>query len=487
MSLPPALAQAVWKQLTGGHQYPTPGDLAKALDRRIRQTPALDLIDQAIINCLNTPDGRLILTMSPQEGKSSRAAIATPIWALHRNPDLRVAVASYAQGLANRNGRAIRNQILAHPELGMRIADDNGAASEWTLAGHEGGVLSVGRGAGITGRPVDLLIIDDPIKDRAEADSETIRNNCWDWWTDSLSTRLSPGASVVLMMTRWHEADLAGLLQKAKDGHLWHVLNIPAQCEEPDTDPLGRQTGEFMVSARGRTQRQWEAIKIRVGSRTWNALYQGRPSPAEGGMVKRDWWQYYDQPLWIELDNGQRRTLGMDAVLISADLTFKGEDHSDYVAIGVWGRRGANAYLLDQVRGHYDFPETTRRLEALCARWPDAALKIIEDKANGPAVIATLRHRIPGIVAEIPQGSKVARLAAVSPLIEAGNVHLPNPKLAPWVDDYVEEFAGFPNADHDDQVDHTTQGLNRLLLQPLLTADADEWTQLAPEYSIINY
>lgn len=204
-------------------------------------------------------------------------------------------------------------------------------------------------------------------------------------------------------------------------------------------------------------------------------------------MVKRDWWQYYDQPLWIELDNGQRRTLGMDAVLISADLTFKGEDHSDYVAIGVWARRGPNAYLLDQVRGHYDFPETIRRLEALCARWPDALLKIIEDKANGPAVIATLRHRIPGIVAEIPQGSKVARLAAVSPLIEAGNVHLPNPQLAPWVGDYVEEFAGFPNAAHDDQVDHTTQGLNRLLLQPLLTADADEWTSLAPEHSIINY
>lgn len=333
----------------------------------------------------------------------------------------------------------------------------------------------------------NCLIIDDPIKDRQEADSEVIRQTCWDWWTDSLSTRLSPGASVILMMTRWHEADLAGLLQKAEDGHLWRVLNIPAQCEKPDTDPLGRKAGEFMASARGRTREQWDAIKVRVGSRTWASLYQGRPAPAEGGMVKRGWWQYYDQPLWIELDNGQRRTLGMDAVLISADLTFKGEDHSDYVAIGVWGRRGPNAYLLDQVRGHYDFPETIRRLEALCARWPDAALKVIEDKANGPAVIATLRHRIPGIVAEIPQGSKVARLAAVSPLIEAGNVHLPNPQLAPWVDDYVEEFAGFPNAAHDDQVDHTTQGLNRLLLQPLLTADADEWTQLAPEHSIINY
>ena len=283
--------------------------------------------------------------------------------------------------------------------------------------------------------------------------------------------------------TRWHEMDLAGRLLAAEDGHLWRVINIPAIAETHD-DPLGRQPGDPLISARGR--RDWEAIKRRVGSRAWNALYQGNPSPAEGGMVKRDWWQYYDQPLWIELDNGQRRTLGMDAVLISADLTFKGEDHSDYVAIGVWARRGPNAYLLDQVRGHYDFPETIRQLEALCARWPDALLKIIEDKANGPAVIATLRHRIPGIVAEIPQGSKIARLAAVSPLIEAGNVHLPNPQLAPWVGDYVEEFAGFPNAAHDDQVDHTTQGLNRLLLQPLLAGD-DSVRELADDDLIINY
>lgn len=486
MTLTPTLIDAIRAQLTApARTWQTPGELARALDPRTKQTPALTLIDDALIQLANTPDGRLIISLPPQEGKSTRA-MDFIIWSLLRNPDLRVAVASYAQGLANRNGRRLRNTIAAHPHLGLSIAPDNGAISEWTLAGHDGGVLSVGRGAGITGRPVDLLLIDDPLKDRNEADSQLIRDNCWDWWTDSLSTRLAPGAPVLLILTRWHEDDLAGRLTSAPDGHLWQVINIPAEADTDD-DPLGRKPGTYLDSARGRTEAQWDAIKVRVGSRTWASLYQGRPAPAEGGMVKRDWWQYYDQPLWIELDNGQRRTLGMDAVLISADLTFKGEDHSDYVAIGVWGRRGPNAYLLDQVRGHYDFPEQVRQLEALCARWPDAALKVIEDKANGPAVIATLRRRIPGIVAEIPQGSKVARLAAVSPLIEAGNVHLPNPQLAPWVGDYVEEFAGFPNAAHDDQVDHTTQGLNRLLLQPLLTADADEWTQLAPEHSIINY
>nr|WOE43422.1 MAG: terminase large subunit [Caudoviricetes sp.] len=487
VALPTRIAAAIREQLTGGRQWPSPLDLACDLDPRIRRTPALELVNAALVEAFNTPDARLAISIAPQEGKTTLAVVNFIVWALQQEPDLPIVLGTYNQSLANRGGRLIRNTIEANPQLGIRIADDNGAKHEWSIAGKHGGLVSAGRGVGISGRPASLIVIDDPFKE-GEAQSETIREQAWDWWTEGLSARLAPGAAVIVIHTRWHTDDLIGRLLE-RDAHAdWKYINIPAQCEDPATDPLGRtRVGEFMVSARGRSQRQWEQRKLTVGSRVWNALYQGRPAPAEGGMVKRDWWKHYDQPLWIELDNGQRRTLGMDAVLISADLTFKGEDHSDYVAIGVWARRGPNAYLLDQVRGHYDFPETIRRLEALCARWPDAALKIIEDKANGPAVIATLRHRIPGIVAEIPQGSKVARLAAVSPLIEAGNVHLPNPQLAPWVGDYVEEFAGFPNAAHDDQVDHTTQGLNRLLLQPLLTADDDEWTQLAPEHSIINY
>ena len=402
-------------------------------------------------------------TMLPTH--NSTRVIDFLIWQLHHNPETRIATASYSQSLANRNGRKIRNTLVANPSLGMSIAADNGAVSEWTLAGHEGGVLSVGRGAGITGRPVDCvsgdthieceygvvtaeeahrigiqwiraydhetgcaawhrveasrrierrsvvevvaesgrvltctpdhrvhsgrgyvaardllpgdplsgivahdgvpvpqvtedavrlvrevrgegvavydfqvegarnffangllvhncLIIDDPIKDRQEADSEVIRDTCWDWWTDSLSTRLAPGAPVVLILTRWHEADLAGRLLAAPDGHLWRTVNIPAQAE--DEDPLGRQPGDYLDSARGRTREQWEAIKVRAGSRTWASLYQGRPSPAEGGMVKRAWWQTYHQPVWTDSPDGSRWATAMDEVLISADLTFKG-------------------------------------------------------------------------------------------------------------------------------------------------------------------
>jgi predicted phage terminase large subunit-like protein len=464
-------------------KYATPGELARALDPRTVQTPALDLIDEALVRLANTPDGRLIITMPPQEGKSTRVAKDFPTWLLTQNPDLRVVTASYGQPLANRNGRSIRRNFTDH-DLGLRIASDNGAVHEWQIAGHDGGVLSVGIGAGVTGRPADLLIIDDPIKDRKQADSEVERQTVWDWWTDAASTRLAPGAPVVVILTRWHEDDLAGRLKAAEDGHLWEVLNIPAQADHDpnkgETDALDREVGEFMRSARGRTLQQWAAIKVRSGARTWNSLYQGRPSPAEGGAFKRTWWdgemgeRRYADPLWIVRDDGAHIVLHMDQVILSWDMAFKDTSKSDYVVGQVWARRGAEAFLLDQVHDRMDFVVTCQRFRELAAKWPQATLKIVEDKANGTAVINSLRRIVPGIVPEEPKGSKEARASAVSPLVEAGNVHLPTAELAPWVGDLIEEAAAFPNGAHDDQVDAMSQALNRLVLAPFLEEDTFE-------------
>lgn len=453
-------------------KYATPGELARALDPRTVQTPALELIDQALVELADTPDGRLICSLSPQEGKSTRVAKDFVTWMQIRNPELRVVTASYGQNLANRNGLALRRNITTHPELGLTIAPDNGAKHEWQLAGHEGGVLAVGIGAGLTGRPADLLVIDDPIKDRKEADSALYRQNVWEWWTDAASTRLAPGAPVVLILTRWHDDDLAGRLLAAEDGHLWRVINIPAQAdhdpEKGQVDPLGREPGEFLESARGRTPEQWEAIKTRVGSRTWNALYQGRPSPAEGGMFKRDHWQQYDVPLWLVRDDGSHWITHADEIIASWDMAFKDTASSDYVVGQVWMRRGAEAFLLDQVRGRMDFVTTCQRFREFSAKWPQATLKLVEDKANGTAVINALRRIVSGIVPEEPHGSKEARAAAVTPLVEAGNVWFPSPEIAPWVGDLIEEAAAFPTGAHDDQVDGLSQALNRLILAPLL-------------------
>lgn len=482
--------------------YATPGDLARRLNPKTVQTEALDVIDAALVWAATTPDARLIICLSPQEGKSVRAGGDFPTWLLQRNPDLRIVAASYGQQLATRNGRAIRARLVAHPELGLRIAADNGAAGEWTIAGRAGGVFSVGVGGGLTGRPADFLIIDDPIKNLEEAESEAYRQSVWDWWQAVASTRLAPGAGVVLILTRWHDDDLAGrLLRDAAadpDAEQWRVVNIPAQADHnPDageTDPLGRAPGEWLRSARGRSVKQWEAIRKRVGPRVFASLYQGRPAPTSGNIFPADAWdgptdetgtpaRRYTDPFWLEQPDGSLYVPAADptgpeppATLIQSwDLTFKDTAASDYVVGQVWLRRGAHAYLLDQVRDRLDFPATLNAFRALSARWPQALLKLVEDKANGPALIASLSASVPGIVPVEPRGSKVARARAVQPLVLAGNVHLPAQQVALFDPrELVAEAERFPTGAHDDQVDALTQALDRLYLDPSATAVVEE-------------
>jgi predicted phage terminase large subunit-like protein len=465
-------------------KWATPGAMAQATNPKTVQTPALDLIDAALVEAFNTPDSRLIISMAPQEGKSVRVANDFPIWALTQNPDTRIVTASYAQNLANRNGRTIRNRIAATPELDLTIARDNGSVSEWTLQGKEGGVLSVGIGAGVTGRPADMMIIDDPIKDRKEADSETYRDNVWDWWTDAASARLAPGAPVVVILTRWHNDDLAGRLIERDPEAGWKVINIPARAdhrpEKGETDPLGREPGEYMISARGRTRRQWELRESTAGSRTWASLYQGRPSPESGGVFPaEEAWARYSTPLWLTEHDADGKIvckvpgIGRDdhELVQSWDLTFKDKKASDYVVGQVWLRVGNTAYLLDQVRERLNFTATQTAIKEMTRKWPQAIAKFVEDKANGPAIMNTLRQQVMGMIPIEPEGSKYARASAISPLTESGNVVLPTEALLSNVTHLLEEAKNFPNSSHDDTIDAMSQAVNRLLLMPLTAAD----------------
>lgn len=463
--------------------WATPGELAKALDPRTVQTPALDLIDAHLVEATTGGSRRLIISMPPQEGKSQRVSRRTPLWLLTRNPELRIVIASYEHGVARRWGREIRNDIASWGDLlGLRVRADTSAAHEWQLDGHAGGVYCVGIGGALTGRPADVLLIDDPHKGRKEADSQTFRDAAWDWWTETARTRLAPDAVVIVVMTRWHEDDLAGRLLRYDEAS-WTVLNIPAQAdhrpEHGEVDPLGREPGEYLVSTRGRhlprpagscgkhPDREccdWDDIKVDVGARGWQALYQGDPSPPDGTIFQRGWWRYYSTPQWVEKPDGSRLGSNFDEIIASWDMAFKHTGSSDFVCGQVWGRRGSDVYLLDQVHERLDFVATCQKVEALAARWPQASAKLVEDAANGPAVISVLRSKVPGLVPVPARGSKVARASAVSPFVEAGNVWLPAPELAPWVDGLVEEAVGFPHAAHDDRVDAMSQALNRLLI-----------------------
>jgi predicted phage terminase large subunit-like protein len=454
--------------------WDTPGQLAVALRPKTVQTDALDLIDAALVEALSTPDSRLIISMPPQEGKSTRCGVYFPLWALTRNPDTRIVMTSFSDRLARRNSRNIRSHIITDGELlGLSMSKDLANQSQWQIAGHDGGVYAVSVGGELTGQPADLMIIDDPHKGAKEADSELQREDVFDWWESTASTRLAPGAPVVLILTRWHEDDLAGKFINASDGHRWKVVNIPAQAdhdpEKGQSDPLGRKPGEWLNSARKRTIAQWEAIKNGLtstkGARTWNALYQGRPAPSEGGLFKRADWMFYEHPLWVDVDGVRTTTGDSDVLVMSWDMTFKNTQSSDYVVGQVWLHRGANVYLLDQIRKRMTFTESLAAVELLVARWPQCAIKLIEDKANGTAILDMLRPKMPGLIPVTPHESKEARAAAVSPFVEAHNVYLPAPSLAPWAADLVDEAAAFPNGAHDDQIDALSQALQRMLVR----------------------
>ena len=214
---------------------------------------------------------------------------------------------------------------------------------------------------------------------------------------------------------------------------------------------------------------------MRLGSYRYAGQFQQRPSPADGGILKRAWFRFW-RPAHMELpavpvklSDGSLAQIqavpipaNFDTMIQSWDMAFKETSSSDYVVGQVWAAKDADRFLLDQHRARLDMPATKEAVLSVSARWPKASAKLVEDKANGPAVIQELRHQIEGLIAVAPEGGKIARAHAVSPMVESGNVYLPHPSIAPWVEAFLDEVTAFPNGRHDDQVDAMTQALNRL-------------------------
>lgn len=452
-------------------RWRTPGELARFLDAKTVQTPALDIIDQALVDAFTTPDSRLIISMPPQEGKSQRASRRFPLWALVRNPDLRIAIASYEANVARRWGRAIRDDInQASSDLGLRVRQDLSAQNEWQLEGHDGGVFTAGVGGAMTGRPVDLLLIDDPVKGREQADSPTYRERAWDWWQETASTRLAPGAPVVLILTRWHEDDLAGRLLKAEDGHLWTVVSIPAQAEDEATDPLRRKLGEFMRSARGRTREQWEAIKRRSTARTWAALYQQRPAPVEGAVWKAG---------WFEKNRGKTGELfgRLAKTVVSVDPAAKSKKTSDMTAIIVTALDAeGTAWVLDDRTTKGTPLEWGTAVWSAVLDW-GADEVIIEDNQGGEMVLEVLRSawkhmhrdrpptRLPPRVRSVTASqSKRTRAESIAAFYEVGSVRHASDGTGRLDALETQMLTWTGSGDSPDRIDAAVHGLTGLLL-----------------------
>ncbi len=425
----------------------TPCRMAEKLSQgQFKRWSYIAHVSHKITQAIGKGNGRVIVSMPPRHGKSTLISTWTPVWYLSHFPHHNIILSSYEADFAASWGRKVRNLISEHSKiLNLSLREDSQAANRWNTTG-DGGMITAGIGGAITGRGGNLIIIDDAVKDHEQAMSETYRQKVIDWFHSTLATRAEPEASIVILMTRWHENDLVGHLLSQPDNQ-FEEIRLPALAEE--NDPLGRTLGEALCPDRYDVA-ALEKFRLQNGSRTFNALYQQRPAALEGNIFKREWWKFYTERPQCQ------------QYLQSWDLTFKDAKHSDYVVGQVWGRLGPDKFLIHQIRARLNFTDTLVAIQNMSRQFPEANLILIEDKANGPAVIDTLSREISGIVPVEPDGTKEARASAISPMIESGNVYLPSPKIAPWIEDFIDEFANFPNGTYDDQVDAASQALRRL-------------------------
>lgn len=401
----------------------------------------------------------LILQAPPQHGKSEIVSRKLPAYLLGRFPYWRIGTASYSTDLANNMGQDVRRN-LASPEHKRLFPDvvakgkyDLNRIGEFTAPGGDGSYLGVGIGSGLTGRPIDIGIIDDPTKDQQEALSPVTKESHWNWYQSVFTTRLSECSGQIIMATSWAEDDLPGRIaaQFADDPRIDH-LRFPA-INSPDESGYDPALPEGALIPQLHSLDKLRETKALLSDYWWSAMYQQRPKAIGGNVFKEAGIQYY-----LPKDLPER----FDKVIDSWDCTFKDTDGTDYVVGQKWGKKGAYSYLLAQKRARMSFTATTAAVKELHETQPRSQAILIEDKANGPAVIDTLKKDVPGLLPIEPDGSKLARAHAVTSYWEALNIWLPDISIAPWVKGLTSEMTGFPATAHDDQVDALTQALRHL-------------------------
>lgn len=420
---------------------------------------------------------RLILLMPPQHGKSELGSHRFPAFFQGLYPDAKILCGSYNKTFASDIALDVAKIIDSEPyhELFPRTwvtPEGNASIYKRNNEGHQlipveledgsmfvpGGAMSCqGIGGTFTGKGARLFVIDDPFKNRKEADSAAHRKDVWDWYSSTARTRLSGmDAAIVIIMTPWHEADLAHLLMKISkenpDADRWEVVKFPAIRETMDNPEDPRQLGEVLWPERYPLQ-FFKAYRAEATPRDWSALYQQSPTPLEGHIFKRHWFnkRYTEDPAELAKE--------MDVVILTADLTFKDTAASDYVALQVWGKKDSRRCMLDRINERMGFGASCNAIAALVAKWPMISNISLEDAANSAAVKEALTKKFTGVTVWKPGTSKVARAEVCSPKYIAGNVEYPLDKYAPWMPDYMEQLIGFPTAANDDEVDASTQAL----------------------------
>ena len=410
---------------------------------------------------------RLIINMPPRHTKSEFASFMLPAWFLGLYPGKKIIQCSNTAELAVGFGRKVRNLVDSEaysrifPNVNLR--SDSKAAGRWSTNSN-GEYFAIGVGGTVTGKGADLLIIDDPHSEQEAAlaaGDPSVFDKVYEWYTSGPRQRLQPGGSIVVVMTRWAKRDLTGKILQSmvdKDGETWEVINFPAIL--PSGNPLWP---EFWSLA------ELEALRLELPASKWNAQYQQSPTSEEGAIVKREWWKVWkdDTPPRCEF------------IIQSWDTAFTKSERSDYSACTTWGvfylnenPNDPNVILLDAFKKRMEFPELKEKAFNHYKEWePDAF--IVEAKASGAPLIFELRAMgIPVSEFTPSRGNdKMVRINSVSDLFASGKVWAPETR---WADELMEEMAAFPNSDHDDLVDSSTQALIRFRKGGFLRLQSDE-------------
>ena len=461
-------------------RWARPGDLARALDPDTADSLPLRVIDGELVKLADhqVDADALAIFMSPQEGKSQRVSRRFPEWLLAHDPSLRIAIVSYEGEIAVRWGRQIKRDIAhANPAImDIRIMADSSAAGRWDTP-EGGGLVCTGIGGAFAGRPADVIIIDDPCKDREAAESEVLRERAWEWWESVAIPRLGTGGIVCLMMTRWHEDDLAGRILSRPSPLRWRVLSMPAIAET--RDPLGRPPGEEFPSVRGRRPGYFANLKASMTPYVFAGLYQQNPVAAVGNFFRRTAFRYWrpvagevapDRALqagflagaWLQLED-RRVDLADPAVwkFATADVAASTKTSADWTVVSVWAiTRDADLVLLDRRRQRVEMGDHFAMASPLRERWHYDVLYVEKQWWSKTLVADATSAGVP--VAEVvADKDKVTRAVPAAGRLHAGRVWFPATTSGcmcgecdgAWLAEWENELAAFDRGAHDDQVD----------------------------------
>ena len=452
----------------------SPGGLGLVTDKTFRYPAHVELIDREIVEAVERGQERLragtwdgpeilLVEVPPRHGKSTLISHHTPAWYLGRYPDNRVMLASYQATFAATWGRKARNLLVEYGLrlFGVEVDRGSSAVAQWDIKGRKGGMSTAGVGGDFTGKGAHLLIIDDPIKNAEEAMSEVIREKHWDWWLSTIRTRIEPGGVVIILMTRWHSGDLGGrVLEAAADGgDPVREVRLPALAEE--NDPLGRKVGAALWPERF-TKRALEVLKKTLGPYWFAAMFQGTPTPDEGGIYNRRDFNYFElvpEGVVLHRPDGTKETVGKEWLrkFQVVDLAAGEKETSDYtVMTELWATPKNDLLVRSVVRDRIPVPDQPGFFEDNHAN----GRVFFESIGYQSGMVKTMLRR--GFPAEpvYPDSDKVTRAGVSGALYRGGKVyHL---RGAEWLADFEAELLAFPAGEHDDQADTIAYGAKAL-------------------------